>query len=133
MHVNTCASISCPGPQAAVQFVRDSRIKLCALGADGDVLQREFGLTLDVSPLEASTQGLVAELERRGGAKGARVLAPVPLVTGAIQWAAAAGGRAGGFAYVESNKARDCTYHCEGPLRAASGGAARAQRDPSRC
>jgi len=37
-----------------------------------------------VSPPEASTSGLVAELERRGVTPGTRVLAPVPLVTGRV-------------------------------------------------
>ncbi|KAI8476767.1 MAG: tetrapyrrole biosynthesis, uroporphyrinogen III synthase [Monoraphidium minutum] len=73
------------GPEAAVAHMRESGVKLCALGADGKVLRREFGLEVTVSPPEASTQGLVAELRRRGLAQGARVLAPVPLVTGGLQ------------------------------------------------
>jgi hypothetical protein len=71
------------GLDAAVRHVRGSGIKLCALGADGEVLWREFGLEVHVSPPEASTSGLVAELRRRGISQGTRVLAPVPLVTGA--------------------------------------------------
>ncbi len=34
--------------------------------------------------VQASTQGLVAELQRRGEAEGARVLCPVPLVSGGL-------------------------------------------------
>ena len=34
--------------------------------------------------LQASTQGLVRELQRQGRAEGARVLCPVPLVTGGL-------------------------------------------------
>ncbi|GBF89716.1 uroporphyrinogen-III synthase [Raphidocelis subcapitata] len=71
------------GRDAAVRHVRGSGARLCALGADGAVLG-DYGLRVDVSPPEASTSGLVAELEVRGGARGARVLAPVPLVTGGL-------------------------------------------------
>lgn len=39
---------------------------------------------MHLSPPEASTTGLVAEFERRGLRPGTRVLAPVPLVTGAL-------------------------------------------------
>jgi hypothetical protein len=41
------------------------------------------GYGVAVQPAEASTQGLVRELMRRGEADGARVLCPVPKVTGA--------------------------------------------------
>lgn len=41
-------------------------------------------------------QGLVAELERRGAAAGARVLAPVPLVTGEAPAAAPGRGAVAG-------------------------------------
>lgn len=68
-----------------MQHISASGTKLCALGADGDVLAADYGLQVDVSPPEASTGGLVAELERRDIAPGARVLAPVPLVTGAFR------------------------------------------------
>lgn len=34
--------------------------------------------------LQASTQGLVRELQQQGRAEGARVLCPVPLVTGGL-------------------------------------------------
>ncbi|EFJ39071.1 hypothetical protein VOLCADRAFT_108778 [Volvox carteri f. nagariensis] len=56
---------------------------MCALGADGEVL-KERGLTVHVSPPEASTLGLVRELVARGEAQGARVMCPVPLVTGGL-------------------------------------------------
>eukprot|EP00878_Enallax_costatus_P010631 GHUV01011106.1.p1 GENE.GHUV01011106.1~~GHUV01011106.1.p1 ORF type:complete len:197 (+),score=44.33 GHUV01011106.1:127-717(+) len=69
------------GREAAAAHVRKSCIKLCALGADGRVLQ-EAGLQVDASPSEASTKGLVAELAATGQAQGARVLCPVPHVTG---------------------------------------------------
>lgn len=72
------------GRLAAVERVRASGALLCALGADGAVLSEGYGLPVDVSPPEASTSGLVAELARRGGTAGARVLAPVPLVTGEV-------------------------------------------------
>lgn len=55
--------------------------RLCALGADGDVLL-SAGLTPHVVPAEASTQGLVKELVARGEAAGARVLCPVLHVSG---------------------------------------------------
>ena len=38
----------------------------------------------DVGCVQASTQGLVRELQSRGEAEGARVLCPVPLVTGGL-------------------------------------------------
>lgn len=46
-----------------------------------------FYLQVDVSPPEASTKGLVAELAITGQAQGARVLCPVPEVTGKAQMA----------------------------------------------
>lgn len=42
-------------------------------------------LQVDVSPAEASTKGLAAELATTGQAQGARVLCPVPEVTGGVQ------------------------------------------------
>lgn len=43
-----------------------------------------------MSPAEASTKGLAAELAATGQAQGARVLCPVPYVTGATMDALAA-------------------------------------------
>ncbi|GFR48780.1 hypothetical protein Agub_g10728 [Astrephomene gubernaculifera] len=71
------------GIPAAVGWLGGSGIRLCALGADGEVL-RELGLIVHVAPQEASTQGLVRELVQRGEAAGARVLCPVPLVAGGL-------------------------------------------------
>eukprot|EP00775_Hariotina_reticulata_P009061 gene9061-9231_t len=71
------------GLEAAAAYIQESGIKLCALGADGEVLQ-EVGLQVDVSPAEASTKGLAAELAASGQAQGARVLCPVPHVTGGL-------------------------------------------------
>ncbi|KAG2434103.1 hypothetical protein HXX76_007830 [Chlamydomonas incerta] len=71
------------GVEAACDWLRRSGLRLCALGADGEVLTG-LGLEVHVSPPEASTLGLVRELERRGEAAGARVLCPVPLVTGGL-------------------------------------------------
>eukprot|EP00879_Flechtneria_rotunda_P033499 GHRR01037111.1.p1 GENE.GHRR01037111.1~~GHRR01037111.1.p1 ORF type:complete len:233 (+),score=82.37 GHRR01037111.1:216-914(+) len=69
--------------EAAAQYVADSSVKLCALGADGQVLQ-QAGLQVQMSPAEPSTRGLVAELEAAGQAPGARILCPVPFVTGGL-------------------------------------------------
>ncbi|KAF8063700.1 hemD [Scenedesmus sp. PABB004] len=77
------------GPGAAADAVAASGVKLCALGADGEAL-RGAGLTVHVSPAEASTKGLAAELAASGQAAGARVLCPVPHVAGARGGAAAA-------------------------------------------
>lgn len=74
-----------PGVEAAARYVRASGAQLCALGADGDALRDAYGLEVSVSPPEASTAGLVAELARRGLPRGARVLAPVPLVAGGLE------------------------------------------------
>ncbi|PNW72272.1 hypothetical protein CHLRE_16g675000v5 [Chlamydomonas reinhardtii] len=71
------------GVEAACGWLRRSGLRLCALGADGEVLVG-LGLEVHVSPPEASTLGLVRELERRGEAAGARVLCPVPRVTGGL-------------------------------------------------
>ncbi|KAG2453919.1 hypothetical protein HYH02_002122 [Chlamydomonas schloesseri] len=71
------------GVEAACEWLRRSGLRLCALGADGEVLSG-LGLEVHVAPPEASTLGLVRELERRGEAAGARVLCPVPLVTGGL-------------------------------------------------
>lgn len=65
------------------EVLKSSGVRLCALGADGDLLKR-LGLDLHISPLEASTQGLVRELHKLGEAKGAHVLCPVPLVRGGL-------------------------------------------------
>ncbi|KAF5841511.1 Uroporphyrinogen-III synthase HemD-domain-containing protein [Dunaliella salina] len=67
------------GLDAAAQAILKSGVKLCALGADGDVLLRA-GLPVHVSPAEASTLGLVQELKTLDEAQGARILCPVPLV-----------------------------------------------------
>jgi uroporphyrinogen-III synthase len=66
---------------AAQQYVRDSGVQLCALGADAHVLEAA-GYEVHVTPAEPSTQGLVRELQERGELDGARVLCPVPHVTG---------------------------------------------------
>ncbi|KAG2491891.1 hypothetical protein HYH03_009843 [Edaphochlamys debaryana] len=71
------------GVEAAVGWLRGSSIRLCALGADGEVLGG-LGLNVHVSPKEASTLGLVKELVARGEAVGSRVLCPVPHVTGGL-------------------------------------------------
>uniref|UniRef100_A0A6S8HNF3 Tetrapyrrole biosynthesis uroporphyrinogen III synthase domain-containing protein n=1 Tax=Dunaliella tertiolecta TaxID=3047 RepID=A0A6S8HNF3_DUNTE len=63
----------------AVQAILKSGVKLCALGADGDVLLNAR-LPVHVSPTEASTQGLVRELKALDEAQGAHILCPVPLV-----------------------------------------------------
>ncbi|GLC70787.1 hypothetical protein PLESTF_001033200 [Pleodorina starrii] len=76
-----CAELG--GEAAGCDWLRSSGIRLCALGADGEVLTQR-GLTVHVSPQEASTLGLVRELAARGEARGARVLCPVPLVTGGL-------------------------------------------------
>lgn len=69
----------------AARRVRSSGVKLCALGADADCLCDAYGLEAHVRPPEASTSGLVAELARLGLPKGARVLAPVPLVLAPLE------------------------------------------------
>lgn len=66
---------------AAAAYVRGTGVRLCALGADGDVLQAA-GLPVHLSPAEPSTAGMVAALAAAGEAGGARVLCPVPNVTG---------------------------------------------------
>mmetsp|Transcript_6399 Transcript_6399/g.14237 ORF Transcript_6399/g.14237 Transcript_6399/m.14237 type:complete len:359 (-) Transcript_6399:803-1879(-) len=68
---------------AGVDALKRSGLRLCALGADGEVLMA-LGLPLHVSPAEASTQGLVKELVQKGEAAGAAVLCPVPHVTGGL-------------------------------------------------
>jgi len=54
-----------------------------ALGADADYATEVWGLHCE-RPTEASTQGLVREMTRRGEAKGARALVPVPWVGGGL-------------------------------------------------
>ncbi|KXZ55554.1 hypothetical protein GPECTOR_2g1103 [Gonium pectorale] len=71
------------GLEPAQEWLAGSGVRLCALGADGEVLTG-LGLQVHVSPPEASTQGLVREMVRLGEAQGARVLCPVPLVTGGL-------------------------------------------------
>ncbi|PNH12852.1 hypothetical protein TSOC_000191 [Tetrabaena socialis] len=71
------------GVEPAVAWLHRSGLRLCALGADGEVLT-DRGLRVHVSPPEASTLGLVRELEARGEARGARVLCPVPVVSGGL-------------------------------------------------
>eukprot|EP00884_Botryococcus_braunii_P012457 jgi/Botrbrau1/21211/Bobra.39_2s0012.1 len=68
---------------SAVPALAASGIRCWALGADADVL-RAAGLADVILPEKASTLGLVAAMESRGLAKGARVLCPVPLVTGGL-------------------------------------------------
>lgn len=88
--------------KAAGDALRESGARVCALGADGDLLSHEYGVACDVNPYEdASTMGLVKALknrleeeeqeEQQGGAaaadrpgrKRARavVLCPVPKVS----------------------------------------------------
>jgi uroporphyrinogen-III synthase len=58
-------------------------LQLCALGADSEAL-RSAGYHVDIVPDESSTQGLVRHLVKLGQAQGARVLCPVPLVSGML-------------------------------------------------
>eukprot|EP00798_Chlamydomonas_sp_ICE-L_P006553 gene6553-3205_t len=71
------------GLEQAVTLLRDSGLRLCALGADSDTLHA-IGLTVHVVPQEASTKGLVMQLVANGEAAGARVFCPVPHVTGGL-------------------------------------------------
>jgi uroporphyrinogen-III synthase len=66
---------------AARTAVAASGVRICALGADASVL-RDAGYPVHLLPSEPSTQGMVSELRRRKEAAGARVLCPVPKVTG---------------------------------------------------
>lgn len=66
---------------SAKSVLEDSGVRLCALGADAQALE-QAGYDVHVKPQEASTQGLVRELASRGELDGARVLCPVPHVTG---------------------------------------------------
>lgn len=68
---------------AAADVVRGAGVRLCALGADAEVV-RAAGYEVAVQPREASTQGLVRELALRGECDGANILCPVPLVSGAL-------------------------------------------------
>eukprot|EP00892_Ulva_mutabilis_P012592 jgi/Ulvmu1/9705/UM055_0043.1 len=68
---------------SARTIVEDSGVRLCALGADAQALEAA-GYPVHVLPQEASTQGLVRELAARGELEGARVLCPVPFVTGGL-------------------------------------------------
>jgi uroporphyrinogen-III synthase len=69
--------------ELGAQFVEQSGVRVCALGADSLVLEAA-GYKVHIMPEEASTQGLVRELVSRGEAKDACVLCPVPKVTGTI-------------------------------------------------
>lgn len=69
--------------QAALQALNDSKVQCWALGADAQLL-RAYGVQSVQTPAEASTQGLVRELQKQGRAQGARVLCPVPLVTAGL-------------------------------------------------
>jgi uroporphyrinogen-III synthase len=63
-------------PRAATEQLRF--LSCWALGADAQLLeQREVAVR---TPPQASTQGMVHELERRREAEGARILCPVPAV-----------------------------------------------------
>lgn len=66
---------------SAKSVLQESGARLCALGADALALE-QAGYDVHVKPQEASTQGLVRELVSRGELEGARVLCPVPHVTG---------------------------------------------------
>jgi hypothetical protein len=66
---------------AAQEFVRQSGVQFCALGADSQVVEAA-GYDVHVLPKESSTQGLVRELKARGLLAGSRILCPVPHVTG---------------------------------------------------
>ncbi|KAL3147544.1 hypothetical protein ABBQ38_014597 [Trebouxia sp. C0009 RCD-2024] len=68
---------------AALHALQECRAQCWALGADAEAL-RSLGVQNVQTPPEASTQGLVRELQRQGRAEGARVLCPVPLVTGGL-------------------------------------------------
>ena len=70
------------GPEAARDAVVASGVRICALGADALVLEGAR-YPVHVRPEDARSQGLVGELVARGEAGGARVLCPVPNVTGA--------------------------------------------------
>ena len=65
----------------AEEYVRESGVQFCALGADGQVLEAA-GYDVHIQPHEPSTQGLVREMKTRGLLEGSRVLCPVPHVTG---------------------------------------------------
>lgn len=68
---------------AARTAVAESGVRICALGADALVL-KDAGYPVHLLPSEPSTQGIVCELRRRKEAAGARVLCPVPKVTGVL-------------------------------------------------
>lgn len=87
------SSSSSSSSLAAGAALASSGARVCALGADGELLQRAHGVVADVNPLEdASTMGLVRALERefesakqerrpRRHRRPPRVLCPVPLVS----------------------------------------------------
>lgn len=65
----------------AQEFVKQSGVQFCALGADAQVLEAA-GYDVQVHPQEPSTQGLLREMSARGLLDGSRILCPVPHVTG---------------------------------------------------
>lgn len=67
----------------AEDYVRQSGVKFCALGADAQVLEAA-GYDVHIQPQEPSTQGLVREMKTRGLLDESRVLCPVPHVTGEL-------------------------------------------------
>ena len=77
----TCVSAAANTHRSAI-LVASTRQALQPAGPWLQVLA-DAGYSVAVEPREASTQGLVRELALRGEAAGARVLCPVPLVTGA--------------------------------------------------
>ncbi|BDA45398.1 hypothetical protein COCOBI_07-1850 [Coccomyxa sp. Obi] len=68
---------------AAAAHLNTLPLRCCALGADAEMLA-DAGVDNVLTPQEASTQGLVAELQRRGEVEGAAVLCPVPCVAGGL-------------------------------------------------
>jgi len=71
------------GQEGAFAALQHSGIRCGALGADCDALE-DRGVKCDIRPAEASTLGLVRELQAIGEAQGARVLCPVPSVEGSL-------------------------------------------------
>eukprot|EP00210_Caulerpa_lentillifera_P001446 g1388.t1 len=67
-----------------VKYVHDSNVKLCALGADSEELEKH-GMTADIKPVEASTTGLVKELTSRNQLTGSNILCPIPSVRGGLK------------------------------------------------
>lgn len=66
----------------AQDYIHQSGVKFCALGADSQVLEAA-GYEVHVQPQEPSTQGLAREMNALGLLDGAGVLCPVPHVAGA--------------------------------------------------